>query len=217
MQEQTGTPLTADPIGHAQRLVEITRFWCLALGVVVIDQVSKWVALRELTPGVEHPLIGDLLSFRLTRNSGAAFSAFDGMTYVVTALAVVIVLGIVHRIHTKPVTRWLAVVLGFIVGGALGNLIDRFAREPGIGRGHVIDFIDYGGLFVGNVADIAIVLAAIAYVVHSVVRPGTPGSVADVADRDAPGLRDTTGASDAGATGASDADGASRHEGQGRA
>ncbi len=49
---------------------------------------------------------------------------------------------------------------GLLLGGALGNLVDRFLRAPGPGRGHVVDFIDYFGLFVGNVADIAIVVAA---------------------------------------------------------
>ena len=58
-----------------------------------------------------------------------------------------------------------AVALGLLLGGSLGNLIDRFFREPGPGRGHVVDFIDYFGLFIGNVADIAIVGAALLIVV----------------------------------------------------
>ena len=52
-----------------------------------------------------------------------------------------------------------ALALGLLLGGALGNLTDRLLRAPGFGRGHVVDFIDYGGLFIGNVADIAIVAA----------------------------------------------------------
>ncbi|MGL5911899.1 MAG: signal peptidase II, partial [Phycicoccus sp.] len=47
-----------------------------------------------------------------------------------------------------------------LLGGAVGNLVDRVFRAPGPGRGHVVDFIDYSGWFVGNVADIAIVGAA---------------------------------------------------------
>ena len=47
--------------------------------------------------------------------------------------------------------------LGLLLGGALGNLTDRLSANPGPGRGHVVDFIDYFGLFIGNVADIAIV------------------------------------------------------------
>nr|WP_257910360.1 signal peptidase II [Janibacter limosus] len=55
--------------------------------------------------------------------------------------------------------RW-AVALGLLLGGSLGNLVDRFFRDPGPLRGRVVDFIDYGGLFVGNIADIAIVAGA---------------------------------------------------------
>ena len=62
-----------------------------------------------------------------------------------------------------PTDRSQAVGLGAVLGGALGNLLDRLFRAPGPGRGHVVDFLDYGGLFVGNLADIAIVLAG-AYV-----------------------------------------------------
>ncbi len=53
-----------------------------------------------------------------------------------------------------------AVALGLLLGGAVGNLVDRFFRAPGPGRGHVVDFIAYFDWFVGNVADIAIVVAA---------------------------------------------------------
>ena len=52
-------------------------------------------------------------------------------------------------------------IIGLLFGGSVGNLTDRMVREPGPGRGHVVDFIDYFGLFIGNVADIAIVGAAV--------------------------------------------------------
>jgi signal peptidase II len=58
-------------------------------------------------------------------------------------------------------SRGWAAALGLLLGGAVGNLVDRLAREPGFARGHVVDFIDYAGFFVGNVADIAVVTAAV--------------------------------------------------------
>ena len=58
-----------------------------------------------------------------------------------------------------------AVALGLLLGGALGNLVDRLVREPGIARGDVVDFIAYANWFVGNVADIAIVVAAVLVVI----------------------------------------------------
>jgi signal peptidase II len=78
------------------------------------------------------------------------------LTLVAAAVVVVVV-----RSSRRLGSRGWALALGLLLGGALGNLTDRLVRAPGVGRGHVVDFLDYGGLFVGNVADIAIVAAAI--------------------------------------------------------
>ena len=69
-----------------------------------------------------------------------------------------------------------------LLGGAVGNLIDRLLRSPGVLRGHVVDFIDYGGYFVGNVADIAIVVAAAAVMVLSVCGVEVDGTRAGSGD-----------------------------------
>ena len=61
--------------------------------------------------------------------------------------------------------RWWYVVLGLLVGGAAGNLVDRLIQPPAFGQGHVVDFINYNNWFIGNVADIAIVLAVVGVVV----------------------------------------------------
>ena len=164
MQEQTGTSLSVDPHpttppaarGQYGRLV-----WGIALVVLVVDQGTKAWALSRLDPGVARPFIGDLITLQLVRNAGAAFSLFEGMTYLVTALAVGVVGWIFVLAHGRLASRAYGWCLGAVAGGALGNLGDRFFRDPGPGRGHVVDFLDYFGFFVGNVADIAIVLAAL--------------------------------------------------------
>lgn len=71
------------------------------------------------------------------------------------------VLAVIIRTARRIGSRGWAWALGLLLGGSLGNLTDRMTREPGPGRGHVVDFIDYFGLFIGNVADIAIVGAAL--------------------------------------------------------
>jgi len=63
-----------------------------------------------------------------------------------------------------------------VLGGALGNLTDRLTRDPGFGRGHVVDFIDYNGWFVGNVADIAIVSAAVLIAILALSGVGIDGT-----------------------------------------
>ena len=106
------------------------------------------------------PLLGTLVQLRIIRNPGAAFSIATGLTWVLTGVAVVVVVVVVRSVRRLGSRGW-AVALGLLLGGALGNLTDRLLREPGVGRGHVVDFIDYHGLLVGNVADIAIVAAAV--------------------------------------------------------
>jgi len=156
-----------------------------ALVVVGIDQATKQLALARLDPGAGTDwFLGELLGWKLVFNPGAALSMGAGFTWVLTVLAlgvtVVIVLG-ARRITSRP---W-AVALALILGGAVGNLVDRLVRDPGFGHGHVVDFINYAGFFVGNVADIAIVGAA-ALVVWLSFR-GTPfGDVAAEVAADAP-------------------------------
>ncbi|UJP38780.1 signal peptidase II [Cellulomonas palmilytica] len=130
----------------------------LAAGVLVVDQLTKAWALNALD-GERRDVLGSLLGLQLVFNEGAALSIAEGMTWVLTLVAVVVVVVIVRVAQRIGSTAW-AVALGLLLGGAVGNLVDRLVREPGFARGRVIDFIAYLDWFVGNVADIAIVVAA---------------------------------------------------------
>jgi signal peptidase II len=143
--------------------------------VYAVDQLTKVLAVARLTPGEPRPLLGDLLQLHLIRNAGAAFSVATGVTWVLTVVAVVVVVIVVRSARRLGSAPW-AVILGLLLGGALGNLTDRLLRAPGFGRGHVVDFIDYGGLFIGNVADIAIVVAAAAVAVQAARGAGLDGT-----------------------------------------
>lgn len=165
MQEQAGAPLSAteppDPSADEPRGApagrSVLRWYAIAAVItLVLDQASKAWAVGALEGARVIPLIGDVLSLRLIRNSGAAFSIGDSMTWVMTLVAIAVTVAILVVVPRIGSTRW-SLALGLLLGGSLGNLADRFFREPGPLHGHVIDFIDYGGLFVGNIADIAIV------------------------------------------------------------
>lgn len=143
--------------GRRRRL--LTALWLLAVGVLVADQVTKAIALATLTPGENVPLLGDAFGLMLVFNPGAAFSFATGSTWVFTIVASVVAVVII-RISRRLDSRGWAIALGALLGGNIGNLADRLFRDPGFARGYVVDFLNYGGLFVGNVADIAIVLAA---------------------------------------------------------
>ncbi|NLF06150.1 MAG: signal peptidase II [Actinomycetales bacterium] len=156
--ETAPDPVAAPPTAPRNRRL-VTAFAVLAVAVLVADQLSKEWALANLTVGEWRPLLGEWIQLTLVFNPGAALSFGTGMTWVLTIVAVVVT-AVVVRSARKLGSRGWALALGLLLGGALGNLVDRFFREPGVARGHVVDFIDYFGWFVGNVADIAIVGAA---------------------------------------------------------
>ena len=149
----------------SQRLPVIV-LWLVAVAIIVVDQATKQWALSALADGQHTALLGRVLGLVLVRNPGAAFSFATGQTWIFALIASLVVV-IIIRVSRNLASRSWAVALGLVLGGAVGNLIDRLLREPGFLRGHVIDFIDYGGYFVGNVADIAIVLAAAGIIVLS--------------------------------------------------
>lgn len=123
---------------------------------VLIDQSTKALAASRLPPGDRIPLIGDLLGLSLVYNPGAAFSLGSGATWIFSILGVVAAAAtIVFAVRLRGV-RW-GLALGLILGGAVGNLADRLLSPPSFGQGHVTDFIAYGDLFVGNIADILVV------------------------------------------------------------
>ncbi|CAN5432431.1 signal peptidase II [soil metagenome] len=138
----------------------------VAAVVWVLDIVTKVLAVRLLTPGQPVSIIGDTVTWTLVRNSGAAFSMATGYTWVLTLVATAVVIGIIWM-GRRLVSPWWALGLGMILGGALGNLVDRFFRSPGPLQGHVVDFLSIGWWPVFNVADPAVVGGAILLVVLS--------------------------------------------------
>lgn len=177
----------------------------VALVVLVVDQLTKIWAVATFTEGERVPLVGDLLGLTLLYNPGAALSIATGMTWVFT-LAAVGVSVVVVRIAARLGSRTWAVALGLLLGGAVGNLIDRLVRDPGFAVGHVVDFIAYGDLFVGNVADIAIVAAAGLIILLSLRGVAVDGT-REGADDGAPGDGTDGDAANGGAADHSAADG----------
>lgn len=178
----TKAPRASTPPSRRPRSVRtLAVLWGLTLGVVGVDQLTKAWALHALADGQRLDVLGGWFGLVLVRNPGAAFSFATGQTWVFTVVALV-VCAVVIRVSRRLASMWWAVALGLVLGGAVGNLVDRLARSPGVFRGHVIDFIDYGGFFVGNVADIAIVCAAAGIVVLSMIGLEVDGTRAGAED-----------------------------------
>jgi signal peptidase II len=145
----------------------------VALSVVVIDQITKAWAVRtmlpRMSPGGDGPIeiIGNALKLTYVENTGAAFGLGSGLTVIFSLIALGVVIAILRMASKLGSLPW-AIALGGLLGGAVGNLVDRLTREPGPGRGYVVDFIELPYWPVFNVADMFVVGSAILMVVLSV-------------------------------------------------
>jgi signal peptidase II len=128
----------------------------LAAGVLALDQLTKWWAESTMVPGEATPVLGTFIQWRLIYNPGAAFGIASDMTWILACVAAAAVVALAV-FATRVVTPLWAVGVGALLGGAVSHLGDRLLRPPGFARGHIVDFIDYNGWFIGNVADIALV------------------------------------------------------------
>lgn len=140
---------------------------------LTLDVVTKVVAVAQLQGGDPVRLLGGGLYLVLYRNPGAAFSLGTGLTWLLTLIAVVVVIAIVRLAPRLRSPGW-AVGLGLVLGGALGNLVDRFFRSPGPLRGHVVDFLSLlapdGSVWpVFNLADSAIVSGGVLLVLLAIL------------------------------------------------
>jgi signal peptidase II len=141
-------------------------FVAAAIGLYLLDVIAKVLAVAELTGRGRVPVLGDLLGLHLTRNPGAAFGTGTGYTMVFTAIAAVAVV-IVLRVSGRLASKTWALALGALLAGVAGNLTDRILREPGLLRGHVVDFLELPHWPIFNIADVCINLAAVLIVIQS--------------------------------------------------
>lgn len=170
------TAPVSDPEPPAAVAVAPKRFVLLlgiAAVVLALDLITKIIAVAVLTPGESPSILGGLVYFSLIRNPGAAFSMATGMTWVLALIAIAVVVFIIRiagRLRSLP---W-AIGLGLVLGGAVGNLVDRVFRAPGFLQGHVVDFVSVFGpnaeyFPVFNVADSAITIGGITVVITALL------------------------------------------------
>ena len=178
----------------------------VAAFVLAADIITKALVVMHLRPTEPVHLLDNVLMLNLLRNSGAAFSVGTGNTIIFTAIAVGVVIYITRTARNLRSIGW-AIALGLLLGGALGNLVDRLFRAPGFLRGDVVDWIEvtrYWPVF--NLADSAIVCGGILTVLLAMFGyhlDGTHG------DRPAPSAAGSDAAAESdGAHGADGADGA---------
>lgn len=136
----------------------------MAVAVALVDQASKTAVLRWLAPGETVAVIGDWFRFRLLFNPGAAFSFGTNATWVFTVIQIVFIVGVAVS-SPRVRDKYVALGLALVAGGAAGNLCDRLFRQPAFFVGHVVDFISVGNFAVFNVADSAITIGVLIFLV----------------------------------------------------
>lgn len=169
MRDVRERPLTdAAPADRVRKL----RFFAYGLAVLVIaaDQVTKWLAVTGLDDGPVI-LIEGFLRLSLSRNPGAAFSILQGsgVALGVVALGTSAFVGYLITTVDRPLEL---AALGLVLGGALGNFIDRLTRGDGTLDGSVIDFIDFDFFPSFNVADSAITIGVALVIIGALLGHG---------------------------------------------
>lgn len=171
MQAVGGTTLNADeqaaPRGFAPRAVAVLA--ATTAVAVAVDQWTKHLSTENLDPGEPVRILGGLVYLSLLRNSGAAFSLGSDYTWIFPLITLVVV-GVIGWMASRLRSLPWGVSLGLVLGGAIGNLIDRLFRAPGPFHGHVVDMISLFGPYaehfaVFNIADscltVGVVLAVL--------------------------------------------------------
>ena len=168
---------------HRRALIVLA---CVAVGAVIVDHLAKMWAIDTMIERLqsgEGPMqvIGTWVQFTYTENTGAAFSIGTGYTWIFSIVAIIVAIVILRTARKLGSVGW-AIALGGLLGGLLGNLIDRFTREPGFGRGYVVDFIQFPNFPVFNIADSFITCSAVLMVALTLFGIDYRGSAAEADD-----------------------------------
>lgn len=156
----------------------------IAVTVVILDQLAKAWLVSTLSPGERLQVVGDLLRLTHSQNTGALFGLFRDQALFFAIVSVGVVAAIVWFHHSSGRNTLLSVALGLLLGGALGNMTDRFRI------GYVVDFVDVGlgdlRFYTFNIADTAISIAILLLLMTAFIATGR--------DEDRPGAPETPGA-----------------------
>ncbi|NJP36432.1 signal peptidase II [Alkalicoccus luteus] len=140
-------------------------YYVIAAVIIGADQLTKWLVIDRMEIGQSIEIIEGFLYLTSHRNAGAAFGILQGQMWLFYIATVVVVGVIIYMIQAKlDGSRWYGIALGLILGGAIGNFIDR------VYAGAVVDFIDVYiftyNFPIFNVADSALVTGVIMVILH---------------------------------------------------
>ncbi|MDD5382390.1 MAG: signal peptidase II [Candidatus Margulisbacteria bacterium] len=126
-------------------------FYFIVLLIVVLDQYFKYLVHKLMFLGQSIPLLGEVIKLTYVRNTGAAFSTFIGFSPYLIAVGIIVALGVIYFHYRLPAKAlFLQTALALVLGGSLGNLLDRIFRS------YVVDYLDITIWPVFNFADVMI-------------------------------------------------------------
>ena len=138
----------------------------IILGVVALDQATKWVVMLNMELGESLPLIKDVFHFTYIRNAGASFGSFSESRWVFMIASTVMIAGMIfYLVKYRPKEKLIYIPASMIIGGGIGNMIDRLFYGEGFGNGTVVDFLDFCAFpdlwyWIFNVADCFVCVGA---------------------------------------------------------
>lgn len=140
-------------------------YYAIAILMVAFDQVTKWLVLKNMELGESIPIIEDFLYFTSHRNRGAAWGILEGQMWFFYIITVIVIIGIIIYMQKSKnegaLFKW---ALALMLGGAIGNFIDRVVRQE------VVDFIHtfpFGYNFpIFNIADSSLVIGVGLLIIH---------------------------------------------------
>ena len=131
-------------------------YFIISILILAADIITKYLVQRAMKPYQSIPVLKNIFHITYVQNTGAAFSILKGKTFFFTAVSFIIILAIVFILIKNPIKeRVFGIVMAMILGGAVGNLVDRLRY------GYVVDFLDFRVWPVFNIADCAIVIGVL--------------------------------------------------------
>jgi signal peptidase II len=158
------------PTRRARRVSGLSL--AIAAVIVVLDQLTKHWAVNALADGAARHVVWTL-QWNLTFNSGMAFSRGEGWGPIIGLLAFAVVL-VLASTSARLGTRLAEVGAGLLIGGAVGNLVDRLFRGEAWMRGAVVDFIDMQWWPIFNIADMGVTIGAVLFAIAALRAPAAP-------------------------------------------
>jgi signal peptidase II len=138
-------------------------YYGIALGIILVDQWSKWLIVKYMEYGESIPVIENIFYITSHRNRGAAWGILQGQMWFFYIVTAIVIAGIVYYIKKYAADKLTGVALGLILGGAIGNFIDRLFRQEVVDFFHVYIFSYSFPVF--NVADASLCIGVVLLII----------------------------------------------------